>query len=281
MDEFSEYQRFSTLNDAAILIDLLDANQIPFKIDDSATRFDMAATSINPLESGIVIQIREIDKDKVDKLNKKTTETAENDHYMYSLSDNDIIDVVVNPEDWSKEEQVLAQEIFKQRNLKPTAEIIKSTRKEKNETENEERIKQNKLISGGASWYLWIGILSTLNILSITLQQNIHFFAGLGIHYVILGMIEGFRRATSINLMPLGYVISLLVSGLFILIWKYSKKENKAIYLSGLIIYGIDTIIFYFNKDWYGFGFHILAMIMIYTGYKALIDKLEDTYFEK
>ncbi len=90
MEEFIEYQRFSTLEDATLLIDLLDVNQIPFKIDDSAMRFDMAATSINPLESGIVIQIREIDKDKVDRLSQRSAETPVNDHYMYSLSDNDI-----------------------------------------------------------------------------------------------------------------------------------------------------------------------------------------------
>jgi len=47
MDEFIEYQRFVTLDNASFLIDLLDANQIPFKIDDSATRFDMTATTIN------------------------------------------------------------------------------------------------------------------------------------------------------------------------------------------------------------------------------------------
>ena len=131
MEEFIEYQRFSSLEEAAVLLDLLDVNQIPFKIDDSATRFDMTATSTNPLDSGIVIQVREIDKDKVDKLNQCSPETPENDHYMYSLSDNDIIDAVVNPDDWTNEEHILAKEIFKQRNLKPTAEIIKSSRKKK------------------------------------------------------------------------------------------------------------------------------------------------------
>lgn len=122
MDEFIEYQRFGTLGDASFLIDLLDANQIPFKIDDSANRFDMSAAANNPLEGGIVIQVRPSDKERVDQINFKTSEAASiNDHYMYSLSDNDIIDAVVNPEDWTKEENMLAQEIFKQRNLKATA----------------------------------------------------------------------------------------------------------------------------------------------------------------
>ncbi len=277
MEEFIEYQRFSTLEDATLLIDLLDVNQIPFKIDDSAMRFDMAATSINPLESGIVIQIREIDKDKVDRLSQRSAETPVNDHYMYSLSDNDIIDAVVNPEDWTKEEHILAQEIFKQRNLKPTAETIKSSRKEKIETVKKEELKQKSLILGGTSWFLWIGILSALNLIAIIIHQNLQFIAGLGINYFILGMMDGIRRTTGINLIVLGYVLTFLVSGLFIFIWKKSKQENKAIYLTGLIIYGLDTIIFVFTKEWFSLGFHIFALLMLGNGYNALIAKKRET----
>ena len=277
MDEFIEYQRFSTLDEATPLIDLLDINQIPFKIDDSAMRFDMSATSINPLESGIVIQVREIDRDKIERLNQRSTEIPVNDHYMYSLSDNDIIDAIVNPEDWTKEEHVLAQEIFKQRNLKPTAETIKSSRKEKIETVRTEELKQKNLILGGASWFLWIGILSTLNLIALIIHQNLQFIAGLGINYFILGMMDGIRRATGVNLILLGYALTFIVSGLFIFIWKKSKQENKAIYLTGLIIYGLDTIIFVFTKEWFSLGFHVFALLMLGNGYNALIAKKRGT----
>lgn len=277
MDEFIEYQRFSTLDEATPLIDLLDINQIPFKIDDSAMRFDMSATSINPLERGIVIQVREIDRDKIERLNQRSTEIPVNDHYMYSLSDNDIIDAIVNPEDWTKEEHVLAQEIFKQRNLKPTAETIKSSRKEKIETVRTEELKQKNLILGGASWFLWIGILSTLNLIALIIHQNLQFIAGLGINYFILGMMDGIRRATGVNLILLGYALTFIVSGLFIFIWKKSKQENKAIYLTGLIIYGLDTIIFVFTKEWFSLGFHVFALLMLGNGYNALIAKKRGT----
>ena len=273
MEEFIEYQRFSTLEDAELLINLLEVNRIPFKIDDSAMRFDMAATSITPLESGIVIQVREIDRNKADKLNQRSVETPMNEHYMYSLSDNDIIDAVVNPEDWTKEEQILAQEIFKQRNLKPTAEIIKSSRKEKIETEKKEQVKQKGLILIGASWFLWIGILSALNLIAVIIHQNLQFVVGLGINNFILEMMDGIRLATGFNLILLGYALTFLVSGLFIFIWKKSKQENKAIYLAGLIIYGLDTVIFMFSKEWFSIGFHVFALLMLGNGYNALIAK--------
>ncbi len=196
---------------------------------------------------------------------------------MYSLSDNDIIDAIVNPEDWTKEEHVLAQEIFKQRNLKPTAETIKSSRKEKIETVRTEELKQKNLILGGASWFLWIGILSTLNLIALIIHQNLQFIAGLGINYFILGMMDGIRRATGVNLILLGYALTFIVSGLFIFIWKKSKQENKAIYLTGLIIYGLDTIIFVFTKEWFSLGFHVFALLMLGNGYNALIAKKRET----
>jgi hypothetical protein len=196
---------------------------------------------------------------------------------MYSLSDNDIIDAVVNPDDWTNEEHILAQEIFKQRNLKATAEIIKSSRKEKIETVKKEQLKQKNVISGGASWFLWIGILSALNIIAIIAHQNIQFIYGLGINYIILGMMEGIQRATDLNLIVLGYSLAFLVSGLFIVIWKKSKQGNKGIYLTGLIIYGLDTIIFIFMKEWFNFGFHVFAFILLSTGYNALLVKIKET----
>jgi len=274
MDEFIEYQRFATLDNASFLIDLLDANQIPFKIDDSATRFDMTATTIHPIEGGIVIQVRQADKERVDQINFKTTETASiNDHYMYSLSDNDIIDAIVNPDGWSEEEQTLAKEISKQRDLKPTAKLIKSLRKDKEAVNISDETKQRNSITNGVSWFLWIAILSSCNTIALIFHQNLHFVVGLGINYVLLGIMEGIQRASGANLIPIGFVLTFVISGLFLWIWTKSKKENQKIYLTGLIIYGIDTIIFVFTKDWFSIAFHLFAFWVLFVGYRALLTK--------
>jgi uncharacterized RDD family membrane protein YckC len=68
MEDFINYQIFSDLQEASLLVDLLNTNQIPFEIDDSSMRFDIAAKNINPLEDGYIIKIREIDKEKVDAI---------------------------------------------------------------------------------------------------------------------------------------------------------------------------------------------------------------------
>ena len=138
-------------------------------------------------------------------------------------------------------------------------------------------MEQKRLILGGTSWFLWIGILSALNLIALIIHQNLQFIAGLGINYLILGMMEGIRRVTGVNLMLLGYTLTFLVSGLFIFIWKKSKQENKSIYLTGLIIYGLDTIIFVFTKEWFSLGFHVFALLMLGNGYNALIAKKRET----
>lgn len=274
MDEFIEYRKFYSIDEARVLTDLLDVNYIQFKVDDSNNRFDMSATSINPSEKGISIQIREVDKDKVDKLYARVAETvAANDNYMYSLSDNDIIDAVVNPEEWTNEEHLIAKEIMKQRKLVPTASIIKTSRKEKTESKNNIASRQNKLISGGASWFLLIGIISMLNIIFFATKQDVQFILGLGINYIILGVADGIKQSLGLNLFPIAYVLTFLISTVFLFIWKNSKSESKTVYLIGLILYGLDSLIFVFSKEWWNLGFHIFAFLLLANGYNALIAK--------
>jgi len=278
MEDFIDYQKFPTLDDASTLIDLLDANQILFKIDDSAIRFSVDSRNKNILEDGVIIKILASDKAKVDQLNLRIHETAINDgHFMYTLSDNDIIDVIVNPEEWTEREIKLAKQIAEDRSLKPTAELIKSLRKTKHIEDSEKERKQTKIISNGTSWFLWIAILSSLNIVALIFKQNINFVIGLGTNYVIIGTMDAIRRITGTNFTALAIILSFLVSGLFILIWNKSKKGNHKVYLIGMIWYGLDTLIFITSKDWYSIGFHIFALIGLYGGYKALLTKRKET----
>ena len=84
----------------------------------------------------------------VDKMNVETTEASSvEDNYMDSLSDIDIIDAIVNPEGWSEEDLVLAREISKQRDLKPTARLIQSLQKDKDAINKPKFTKQKTLIS--------------------------------------------------------------------------------------------------------------------------------------
>jgi len=278
MKKFVNYQTFSNVEEASDLIDLLNANNISFEIDDSSLRYDISNANSNPLEKGLIVKICSRDIEKADKLYLKDKAESFDDHFLYTFSDNDIIDVIVNPEDWTAEEVAIADKILKQRNIKPSAELIKSLRKEKiieskKETTNEQT-KQANAIKGGISWFLWIGILSVINTVLILTYQNLHFPVGLGINSAILGVMDGIKKATSVDLMTVGYVLTFLVSGFFFWVWHKSKNKNRKFYLAGLIVYVIDTVfcvvVFVISKYWIDLVFHLLALVGLYKGFKAL-----------
>jgi len=276
MKDFITYQTFSSLQEASNLIDLLNANQILFEIDDTTMRFDISAKEINPLETGVVIKINATDVEKANGLCNATTDLV-SDHYLYSFSDNDIMEIIANPEEWTNEEIELAKKISKQRNLQLTAEIVKSFRKEKITAQVNEKDKQEKIISGASSWFLWIAILSMINITLIAFGQNISFLLGLGVNYAILGAFNGAGIALETNLMLYGYIATYLFSALYIWIWSKSKKKSQKVYLAGLIIYGIDTLVFVLSKEWFSVAFHLFALWMLYAGYSTLLKYRKQT----
>ena len=273
MDDFIEYQRFSDLDDASYLIDLLKQNEIFFKIDDSLLRLNMDTTPFNPIAGGLIIKIRQEDKKKVDQINFKATVNKTIDFdYMYSLSDIDIIDVIVNQEGWTEEELILAKEISEQRNLKPTAKLIKSLQKDKIAINESEQNKQKALIASGSNWFLWIAILSGLNIFPLIFDQNLHSATGLGFNYVVMVLINNMGTSLGVDLKLLGLFLNILILGLFLWIWYKSKNGNKIFYLIGFILYGADTLIYIFTREWFSIVFHFFVLFVIFRGYKALLN---------
>ena len=284
MRDFVNYQTFSNLEEASDLIDLLNANNIPFEVDDSSLRYDVSNANSNPMGKGLIIKISATDVEKTDKLNLKVETESPDDHFLYTFSDNDIADVIVNPEDWTEEEIAIANKILKQRNINLSAELIKSLRKDKiieNRKETvDEQTKQINAIKGGVSWLLWIGILSVINTLLLLTYQNLHFPVGLGINDAILGVMIGIKQTTSIDLPAVGgYVLTFLVSGFFFWIWYKSKNKNRKFYLAGLIVYVIDTVlcvvIFVISKHWIDMAFHLLALAGLFRGYQALTNSIK------
>lgn len=90
----------------------------------------------------------------------------------------------------------------------------------------------------GSNWFLWIGILSIVNIV-LGFVSNIQFVFGLG----VTQLIQGISLATSTEI--LGVVLSLVISAFYI--WTYylaAKKEQLWAYATGWVIYFLDALIF-------------------------------------
>jgi stage IV sporulation protein FB len=129
MEDFIEYQRFPSFEDASELIDILEKNNIPYEVDESALHYGMVSFG-SPLDNQLIVKIREVDFEKANLL---TNSPEVNQyqfgevHYMYAYSDKEILDVITNPSEWHNTDVEVALKIAKERNLNLPTESKQET----------------------------------------------------------------------------------------------------------------------------------------------------------
>ena len=220
----------------------------------------------------ILAEIKEDSNIRNKPVAQNAEEIAEN-HYLFSFSDTDIIDVVANPTDWTKEEQSIANQIIKHRGLIITPEDIQKARNKKTEQEVSEKISEKKSPNRMYQWFFVIGILSVINTVILAVKSTVHFIFGLGITQII----DTLSFTTFENYKAVVLVFSFLISGIFIALGYFAKAKLKWAYLTGLVLYGLDTTIFVYSNDWLSAAFHIFVLIAIIRGYISLYPEKQNT----
>jgi len=220
----------------------------------------------------ILAEIKEDSNIRNKPVAQNAEEIAEN-HYLFSFSDTDIIDVVANPTDWTKEEQSIANQIIKHRGLVITPEDIQTARNKKTEQEVSEKISEKKSPNRMYQWFFVIGILSVINTVILAAKSTVHFIFGLGITQII----DTLSFTTFENYKAVVLVFSFLISGIFIALGYFAKANLKWAYLTGLVLYGLDTTIFVYSNDWLSAAFHIFVLIAIIRGYISLYPEKQNT----
>ncbi|MDP4240170.1 MAG: DUF2007 domain-containing protein [Bacteroidota bacterium] len=270
-DQIITLRTYESTVDALLDLDILQANGIEcFINNDQLVELYPTFKDIN---EGLKIVVFEKDYEKALQLleelrnapagenqasDQDNDEVVEN-HYLNSFSDPDIIDVIANPTDWTKEEQSIANRIIAKRGLVITADDIRKARAKTTVQIRPESRSSNKMFL----WFLVIGYLSIINTIIRATKSTIHFIFGLGITQIIdtisFSLFEKYKLMT--------VLISLLISGAFIGIGYFAKAKKKWAFLAGLILYGLDTSIFIYANDWLSAAFHILVLLAIISGY--------------
>jgi len=196
------------------------------------------------------------------QLSTQTVEEAAENHYLFSFSDRDIIDVIANPTDWTKEEQIIANQIIKERGLIITAEDILKARNKKAE-QDKSSIVESKSQDKMYQWFWVIGYLSVINTIILATKSSVHFIFGLGITQII----DAYTFSSFDNYKLRASIFSFLISGIFITLGYFAKANRKWAYMTGLILYSLDTSIFIYSTDWLSLAFHLVVLIAIIYGY--------------
>lgn len=138
----------------------------------------------------------------------------------------------------------------------------------------QERIKLEARAKSGAAWFFWIAALSAINsIISIAGGDRVFIF-GLGVTQVVdafAAVFEeelGLGRGSWLGIAALG--LSLLVAGLIALIGYLARKGNQIVFLLGIGLYLMDGLLVGFFQDWLALLFHIVVLIYLVMGFRAV-----------
>ena len=142
----------------------------------------------------------------------------------------------------------------------------------------EENLKIENQFKSGANWFFWIGGLSLINSIILLAGGQWSFLVGLGITQIMdtIGLEIAKEWGIIGNIIALAFDV--LAAGIFIVFGVISRKRYSWAFITGMILYALDGLLFLLVQNFSSIGFHVFALYYIYGGFKASksLTKIED-----
>lgn len=140
------------------------------------------------------------------------------------------------------------------------AQIIEEKKEEQIEEKGiRERMELEGRLNSGADWFIWIAVLSLINSIVMLSGNEWGFLIGLGITQIIDAVVGS----------GAAFILDVIVACVFIAFGIYAKKRYNGVFIAGMILYGLDGLLFLSVSEYLSFGFHIFALFGIYGGLSA------------
>jgi hypothetical protein len=130
----------------------------------------------------------------------------------------------------------------------------------------EQKLKLQSRVRSGAGWLVAIAAFSVVNSALTFFDAQLHFIVGLGVTQIADGMGKIGGTAGSVA----GFVVSIFAAALFLVFWKFARVGQQWAYITAMILYGLDGLIFLGFGLWLDLGFHVFALYSMYKGLSAL-----------
>jgi hypothetical protein len=118
-------------------------------------------------------------------------------------------------------------------------------------------------VQSGANWFLWIAGLSLVNSISALTGSHFRFIMGLRLTQITDQLAGGSANAAAL-------VFDLVAAGVFVGFWLLAKKGRDWAFIAGMILYGLDALLFVLGKDLMSIAFHLLALYSISIAFHLL-----------
>lgn len=133
-------------------------------------------------------------------------------------------------------------------------------------------------LKGGVGWFYWIAGLSILNSIISFTGGSLTFVVGLGITQFIDGFVNALVNDVSSGagtiFRVIGFGLDFLIAGIFVVAGILGRKNIRWAVIVGMVLYGLDAVLSLVFGDWLSTIFHIIALVGLWKGQKAIQELL-------
>ncbi len=125
-------------------------------------------------------------------------------------------------------------------------------------------------LESGANWFYWIAGLSLVNVVLAISGSNTTFVIGLGIAQITTAMAVAVQAESGMGGAVKGlWAASFLLAAAMAACGWFARKPSSAAFIGGMVVFGLDTLIFLSAQSWLGVAFHGLALFYLWQGFSA------------
>ncbi|HZI19556.1 MAG TPA: hypothetical protein VEY09_13275 [Pyrinomonadaceae bacterium] len=137
--------------------------------------------------------------------------------------------------------------------------------------ELDERAALEERCRSGARWFYWIAALSLLTSLVSLSGNQWGFILSLGVTQVIDALAAGLAEGVGNAAKVVALALDLSIVGAFALAGYLSERRHTWAFVTGMVFYALDSLLFVYVADWLGIAFHAFALYCMFTGLRACL----------
>lgn len=118
----------------------------------------------------------------------------------------------------------------------------------------------------GANWFYWVAIAAVVNSLIVFFFSVPSQFFGLGMtHYIDNNITFDGLGGRFVTGLAINIGIAVIIAGFGLL----SRRGGDVAFIVGMFLYVFDTVVTLGYRDFFAFGFHLLALFFMFKGLLA------------
>lgn len=129
--------------------------------------------------------------------------------------------------------------------------------------------KLEKRFRTGANGFYWIAGLSVINSILWLRGSQTTFLMGLGITRLLDTIALSLSDHAGPVVKYIVFAFDIMAALVFVIFGVFANRKQSWAFIAGLVLYGLDGLIFLLVLDWWSLGFHVFVIIMIVSGFMA------------